>query len=186
MQTMQKKSFKKSTLLTGLLLTGLLLGLTACSKTVQTPVDQAATNKFTLPKTASIYLVALNDNGKTGTQIGCGDSLVPVEIKFNNKEKETPINAALEKLLAIKEQKDSKTGLYNGLFQSNLKIEKITSDRQNKTGIYLTGTVALAGTCDTPRFEEQLKATVMQFTQWVSSVEIFINGKPMAEALSSK
>jgi hypothetical protein len=43
----------------------------------------------------------------------------------------------------------------------------------------------MGGECDSPRVQAQLEQTVLQFPS-VTDVAIFINGKPLAEALSLK
>lgn len=45
--------------------------------------------------------------------------------------------------------------------------------------VYLTGTVGpIAGACDVPRIETQIRETALQFSS-VSSVAIFLNGEPL-------
>jgi hypothetical protein len=43
----------------------------------------------------------------------------------------------------------------------------------------------MGGECDTPRVQAQLEQTVRQFPN-VTEVNIFINGKPIADVLSLK
>lgn len=131
-----------------------------------------------------ISLVALEDNGKTGKAMGCGDSIVAVERKITVLATEhAPVENALLQLFSIKNQKDPVSGLYNALYQSNLKVE--SAEIGEKAIIHLTGNYTLGGSCDTPRFEEQLKETVLQ-NSGAKEVEIFINDKPLKEALSVK
>jgi len=128
-----------------------------------------------------LFLVALEDNGKSGKQIGCGDSLVSVDTTVNDIDL---IKGSLTKLLSIKEQNYGESGLYNALYQSSLTIEDIKDDRNaGMISIYLTGNYKLGGTCDAPRFEEQLTATAAQFNK---PITIYLNGKLLSEALSQK
>lgn len=127
-----------------------------------------------------IFLVALEDNGQTGKMIGCGDSIVSVD--RGEKNTQEPIKTALEELFSIKEQFYGQSGLYNALAQSNLKVDQASLDN-NKATVYLSGTYSLSGTCDNPRFEAQIKETVLQFA---SEVKVFLNNKPLEEVLSGK
>ncbi len=62
-----------------------------------------------------IYLVALEDAGKSGTAIGCGDSLVAVDVDSADAR------SALEFLLQEKNHLYGQSGLYNSLYQSDLR-----------------------------------------------------------------
>lgn len=134
-----------------------------------------------LPQTTQvkIFLVALNDNGASGSQIGCGDSLVAV-----TRTIPTPasIKATLEQLFSVKTQFYGESGLYNALYQSNLTVQNITN--QNGTFVIeLVGTLQLGGECDNPRVESQLLQTAGQFG---NPVNILLNGTPLHDALSLK
>jgi hypothetical protein len=131
--------------------------------------------------TVNIYMVALEDNGKSGPKIGCNDSLVAVKREVSSPE---VLRGALTELLAYKQQYFGESGLYNALYQSNLQIHEIEIENGVAT-VKLTGQVQLGGTCDSPRFAEQLKATVLQFPT-VTKAEIFINDRPLSEITSQK
>jgi hypothetical protein len=132
------------------------------------------------PQRVQIYLIALEDNGQSGQPVGCGDSAIPVQVE-TTPTKEV-LRASLVKLLALKEQYYGESGLYNALYQSDLQVDRITLEN-GKAEIYLTGTLVLGGVCDNPRVKAQLEATALQFST-VQEVLIFINGKPLDEALS--
>ncbi len=124
----------------------------------------------------------MDDNGKSGLPIGCGDSAVPVQV-------ETPptqqvLQAALVALLSIKDQFYGQSGLYNALYQSDLQVASVTIN-SGKASVYLTGTLLMGGECDSPRVQAQLEQTILQFPT-VTEVAIFINGKPLADVLSLK
>ncbi len=125
----------------------------------------------------ALYFVALNDNGDSGKAIGCGDSLVPVATTGVTLEE------TLKALFALKDQNYGQSGLYNALYASNLKADAIVSG--SNASVALSGTTSLGGTCDTPRFQEQIEATVHQFSGFETAA-ITLNGKPLAEALSQK
>jgi len=151
-----------------------------------TPVLSTATQvrptSTAVQQTVKIFLIALEDNGQSGILVGCGDSAVPVTVIIPRTQ--GVLKAALEKLLSIKEQYYGESGLYNALYQSDLKLKSVTID-QGKAVIHLTGKVMLGGVCDAPRFEAQIKQTALQFST-VSDVEVFINDIPLEDVLSQK
>jgi hypothetical protein len=130
-----------------------------------------------------IYLIAVGDNGVSGKLTGCGDSLIPVEVRI------TPtlgvLRAALNELLKLEgQQYYGESGLYNALYQSRLSIADVAVI-DGEARIFLTGTMALGGECDNPRIEEQLKAIALQFNT-VHRVSIYINGEPLDDVLDLK
>jgi hypothetical protein len=129
-----------------------------------------------------VYLIALEDNGQAGIQVGCGDSAVPVQVQIQPTQ--GVLRSALEALLSIKEQYYSESGLYNGLYQSDLQVESVTIT-DGVAEVHLTGSMMLAGECDNPRVQAQLEQTVLQFPT-VTKASIFINGKTLADAISLK
>ncbi|HLO17956.1 MAG TPA: GerMN domain-containing protein, partial [Anaerolineales bacterium] len=137
-----------------------------------TEVQQApptATVAASTEQIVKIFLIALEDNGQSGSLVGCGDSAVPVTIP----QTQGVLRAALEKLLSAKKQFYGESGLYNALYQSDLQVEKVTIE-QEKALIHLTGTLMLGGVCDAPRVEAQIKQTALQFST-VNEVAVFIN-----------
>ncbi len=148
-----------------------------------TPGDELTPTPAGGSAAIQVYLVALEDNGQTGQLIGCGDSLVPVEQSAQAGAAEP--EAALQALLAIKDQYYGQSGLYNALYQSDLQVENVQVDDAGQATIQLTGQVKLGGECDTPRFKSQLEQTALQFPS-VQNAAILINGQPMQEVLSSQ
>jgi hypothetical protein len=134
------------------------------------------------PQMVQIFLIAVDDNGQSGQMIGCGDSLVPVQVEIPRSQ--AVLKASLEKLLSIKTQYYGESGLYNALYQSELQLESVTLDG-GKAVIKLTGTMMLGGVCDNPRVTAQLEATARQFPT-VSEVVIYVNGRLLADVLSLK
>jgi hypothetical protein len=133
--------------------------------------------------TVKIFLIAINDNGVRGPKIGCGDSIIPVDVPISPTL--GVLRAALTKLLSIKTRFfGGESDLYNSLYQSNLNIDNLSIQNGLAT-IWLSGTVQLGGVCDTPRFQAQLEQTALQFST-IKQVDIFINNKPLSEVLSSK
>lgn len=129
-----------------------------------------------------IVLIALEDNGQSGIPVGCGDSAIPINVTVPRTQ--GILRAALEKLLSAKQQFYGEAGYYNALYQSNLQVGTVTIE-QGKATIHLTGSISLGGVCDAPRVEAQIEQTALQFST-VNDVEVFINGIPLEEVLSSQ
>jgi hypothetical protein len=141
------------------------------------PAPTTATEQF-----VNIVLIALEDNGQSGTLVGCGDSAIPITVTIPRTQ--GVLRAALEKLFSAKQQFYGESGYYNALYQSDLKVAKVVIE-QGKAIIHLTGSIMLGGTCDAPRVEAQIEQTALQFST-VSDVAVFINDVPLAEVLSTK
>ncbi len=124
-----------------------------------------------------IYLVALGDAGQTGEAVGCGDSLIPVTVQIEPTI--APLTAALNKLLSMHTRTYGQSGLYNALYQSNLRVNDVTI-RSGQADIYLTGDVRSGGVCDTPRIEQQLRQTALQYYT-VDSVNVYVNGERLED-----
>ena len=133
-------------------------------------------------QTVKVFLIALEDNGQSGTLVGCGDSAVPVTVTIPRTQ--GVLRAALEKLLSIRQQSYGESGLYNALYQSDLQLKSVTID-QGKAIIHLTGTLMLGGVCDNPRVAAQIEQTALQFST-VNDVAVFINDTTLEEVLSQK
>ena len=142
-----------------------------------TPVPTQSTEQST-----KIFLIALEDNGRSGALVGCGDSAVPVTVTI--PQTQGVLRAALEKLLSAKAQYYGESGLYNALYQSDLQVAGVTIE-QGKAIIHLTGTIMLGGTCDAPRLEAQIEQTALQFST-VNNVTVFVNDVPLKDVLSQK
>lgn len=130
----------------------------------------------------TIYLVAINDNGKSGMKVGCGDSLIPVRMMISPSL--TPLTAAINQLLTLDVQYYGQPPLYNSLYNSALHVDAATITN-GKATIKLYGSVQLGGECDDPRASAQLEQTALQFPT-VKSVDIFINGIPMKDVFTEK
>ncbi|MDO9545491.1 MAG: hypothetical protein Q7J07_01925 [Pelolinea sp.] len=128
----------------------------------------------------NIYLVAMGDNGASGEYIGCGDSLVPVEITIEPTL--GVLRAAINELLKLQGQfQYGQSGLYNALYLSELTLKDVAVIN-GKAVIELTGSLIFGGECDIPCIEEQLSALALQFST-VDSVSIFVNDEPLKKLL---
>lgn len=142
--------------------------------TEETPADAAE---------YSVYLIALEDKGLNGDEIGCGDSVVAItqDSKLNNPTENELLNEAFTSLLSATDKTSSDNGYSNFLADSQLKLDSAEIKGDVAT-VKLSGILSLAGVCDHPRIQAQLESTAKQFD--VKSVEIFINNKTLKQALS--
>ena len=124
-----------------------------------------------------VYLVALGDAGKSGRKIGCDDSLVAVTRTVKNDG--APLKAAVRELLAMPRDYEGRLGNY--WFGERLRVTGATISRGTAT-IRIAGRVFVAGVCDEPRIEEQIKETAWQFPG-VRRVNVFVNGRPLASVI---
>jgi hypothetical protein len=127
-----------------------------------------------------LYFIAIGDEGAAGREIGCGDSVVPVTVDIEPTT--APLTAAFERLLAVDEEYYAQAGLYNPLHASELTIDRASVD-QGQATIYLSGGFQIAGTCENPRIEAQLRQTADQFSTVGQSI-IYINGERLEDIMA--
>lgn len=140
----------------------------------------AASETTTKPQTVLIYLVAVGDNGASGEMIGCGDSLVGVEVAIEPTT--AVLRAALNALFNLSgDMTYGQSGLYNALYLSDLQIESLDIVERQAI-LRLTGDLIYGGECDIPRIEAQLNALVLQFPT-VDTVTIYVNDILLTELL---
>ncbi len=130
----------------------------------------------------NIYLVAIGDEGESGEEIGCGDSLIPVEVEIEPTI--APMTAAFEELLDIDTREYGQSSLYNALYRSDLTVEGIDIEDREAI-IHLSGELVAGGVCDTPRIQAQLRQTALQYST-VDEVSILINGERLDDLLSEE
>ena len=135
------------------------------------------TPSVSLGREVKVYLVALDDNGSRGIRVGCNDSLVPVTRTVNADAE--PLRAAVEELLAV--PRDYEGGLKNFWWGENLSVQSVAI-RSGVATIRLKGNVYIAGVCDAPRIEGQIRETARQF-RGVRSVRVFVGGRRLADVL---
>ena len=155
------------------LLAALFLLTAAASVASAVPVRQEARRT----REVKVYLVALDDKGKRGRRIGCDDSLVAVTRTVGAGA--DPLRAAVEELLAIPREFEGNLGNYWA--GEGLRVRSAVISRGVAT-LRVEGTLPVAGVCDVPRIEEQIKATARQF-RGVRSVRVFVGGRRLADAL---
>jgi hypothetical protein len=149
------------------------------------PVRPTATPVRVQPTTGAtirvkLFFIALEDNGRSGKRIGCGDSVVFRERDIPRTE--SPLRDTLTLLFSAKQQYYGTSRLYNALYLSELRVNGISS-RNGVFRVDLSGRVGLGGLCDGPRFEAQIKETILQFPT-VRQVNVFINGVALERVVS--
>lgn len=132
--------------------------------------------------TLTLFYVAVGDAGKSGPEIGCGDSLVATET--GPEEFVNQIEAAMMALLAEDDAELGESGLRNALAASELRYLSSQVD-DDVVSVELSGTISSGGSCDTPRMIEQLRYTAMT-AAGTSDAKIFVDGKVIEEVLSVK
>ena len=129
-----------------------------------------------------LFLIAVDDDGRSGKKIGCGDSVVAVTRDL--RPTRAPLRAALEELLRIPRIYGSNPELYNALHQSRLRLKSV-SVRRGVASLSFTGRLVTGGVCDSPRVQAQIEETALQFPT-VKKVKVFINGLPLSKYLSGR
>jgi hypothetical protein len=155
--------------------------------TVEKPQPSTGTDN-TAGSAYKLFMVAMEDQGKTGKAIGCDDSIVGVG-SINTTvspaaDVQTKLTAAYKELLADKLPEYGQSGLQNSLSRSNLKLDSVTIN-SGKATVKLSGQFSLDGVCDNPRVEAQLQEVALQFAE-IKELEIYINDKLLKDALSLK
>lgn len=126
-----------------------------------------------------VYLVALEDDGRSGQKIGCGDSLVAVTRRVGPRR--VTLKAAVQELLLIPHEYDAR--LKNFWRGRNLRVRSVSLSRGGVATIHIAGAgPQVAGVCDQPRIESQIEMTAKQFPN-VRRVRVFVNGRTLASAL---
>lgn len=172
------KKFITTTICLALILTGAAANRQAFAFT---PKLQAAT---ATTRTIRVYLVAMNDRGRSGRRIGCDDSLVSVRRTVGATG--APLRAAIQELLAMPEENTFAGRQLHNFWSSaraeNLRLESVAISRGVAT-IRFSGAVPVAGVCDEPRIISQIEATARQFPT-VRRVRVFLDGVPLRQAVS--
>jgi hypothetical protein len=146
------------------------------------PEVQPAVPATSAQQMVKIYLIALEDNGQSGPQVGCGDSAVPVQVPVSPTKE--VLKAAMEALISVKVQYYGQSGLYNALYQSDLRLDGVNI-KDGVAIIDLSGSLQMGGECDSPRVEAQINQTALQFAT-VKDVSVSLNGRTLQDVLSLK
>ncbi|MBI4039957.1 GerMN domain-containing protein [Candidatus Daviesbacteria bacterium] len=147
------------------------------NSSVSTPTPSPTSGMVSKVK---IFMIGLEDQGKSGQKIGCDDSVVAVEREITPTQ--APLGAALTQLLSLKSKDYGQSGLYNALYQSDLKLDNVTI-ASGVAQITLSGKLSSGGVCDDPRIKAQFESTALQFPT-VKEAKITINGQDLNTLLS--
>src|SRR5690606_28137946 len=104
---------------------------------------------------------------------------VPVQVQIEPTL--AVMTAAMRHLVGLDQRYYGQSGLYNALYDSDLRVDSVTLVNGVAT-IRLSGTVRVGGVCDVPRIHAQLRQIALQYST-VQSVVITINGVPLEEAV---
>ncbi|HUG16895.1 MAG TPA: GerMN domain-containing protein [Thermomicrobiales bacterium] len=128
--------------------------------------------------TATIFMVALGDDGASGMPVGCEDSLIPVlRPVLATHDPAQRVEFALNALFAVQDQWYGESGLYNALHQSSLTIDSVNVVGGTAT-VMLSGTASYGGVCDEPRLAEQIRQTVLN-VPGITAAVVTLNGNPL-------
>ena len=148
-------------------------------------LSASAFPQTTLARTApqrrevKVYLVALDDDGRSGQKIGCGDSLVAVSRRIGARR--PTLRIAIQELLLTPHEYDAR--LRNFWRGRNLRVRSVSVNRNGVATINISGVGPMvAGVCDQPRIESQIEETAKQFPN-VRRVRVFVNGRTLASAI---
>jgi hypothetical protein len=161
--------------------TPIIIVVTATSVPVRaTPIPPQPTTSATTR--VKLFFIALNDNGRTGKAVGCGDSVV-------FRERDIPKTASVLKdtlnvLFSAKQEYYGTSQLYNSLFRSNLQVVGI-SNHEGVFKVDLSGQLVLTGVCEDARIRAQIMETIMQFST-VKQANVFVNGVALDKLLGGK
>lgn len=147
---------------------------------VEEPIEEPETS------TVEVALVAMGDGTITGGEtIGCGDTLQLVEQEISPNGDAGTVKAALEALFAIEGSNYGESGLYNALYQSDITVGAVVVGNGNSPDatveVTLSGNIISGGTCDDPRIEEQIRATVEANAPEGATITIVFDGEDLHE-----
>ncbi len=109
-----------------------------------------------------------------GETFGCNDRVAFTKVPRESDSGDT-LKDILNSLLAVRAT--NVNGLYNGLSESRLSLEKIQSRDGVTTEVWLKGQVSSPGACNDPRVKAQIEATVGRYKP---NFKILLNGSEEA------
>ena len=150
-----------------------------------TDQEETETPETTMPQPnleedqVAVYFVDIGNKRNVEETFGCDDSLSYLERQLEGTEQTTAgkIKTAVTFMVEGTDRLVGKGGLYNVFYNSDLTVDRVEIE-ESTAKVYLTGELALAGTCDNPRVDAQLTETITQFEE-VESAEIYLNEEPL-------
>jgi hypothetical protein len=144
------------------------------------PTPDIPTATLTKDQAVLVYYINKNEKGP----YGCGEALWYVKTTFP-KTGNIPMDVGNAFRTILSFHSDTIGILYNPGYASNLAVSEVQLDGGN-IKVYLTGTyVKTKDSCDASRFKDQLRFTIKQFPG-IQNIAIYINGTPIADAISRK
>ncbi len=162
------------------------LFLVACQTNQTQPViipDELPPVETSESTTVELALVAMNDGVTTppSDAFGCGDTIVYVEREVSELTTVAgTVQTALEELFSIDESLYGESGLYNSLAPSDVVVDSVIVNKDT-VDVSLSGSMISAGSCDDPRLEEQIRATVAANLGAGYTVTILFDGEDLHE-----
>lgn len=101
---------------------------------------------------------------------GCLDRIGYVRVSRETATEDI-VHDALMTLFSVRDA--TVNDMYNSLWQSTLTVDEIRGMGDAGIEVYISGETMTSGTCDDPRFKEQIEATVRQYRP---KYRIFLNG----------
>ncbi|MBP7057371.1 GerMN domain-containing protein [Candidatus Gracilibacteria bacterium] len=146
---------------------------TTPSSTMSATPTPAPTTATTTPALTTTVQIALVDEigVPSATTFGCGDKIEMVNRPVSTT---TPLQTAINELLSVNTRNYGMSGLTSALYQDNFTLVSATITGSHAT-INLTGSTSQDGACDSPRIQEQMKRTILQFPS-ITTYDILLNG----------
>lgn len=107
---------------------------------------------------------------EVGDLFGCNEHVAFTKVPRETEGDDT-LRDILNSLLAVRDYQVN--GLYNGLADSRLTVEKIQSRDGATTEVWLKGQVSSSGACNDPRIKVQIESTVARYKP---KFKVFLNG----------
>ncbi len=128
-----------------------------------------------------VYYINKDESGP----YGCGEALWYIKTKMpKTGNAQMDVRSALNTILSFHSEKIGT--LYNPGYASNLAVSEVTLNGSGGIVVSLTGVYGQTkDRCDGKRLIDQLRLTIKQFPG-VTSIQITINGTPIADAVSRK
>lgn len=158
----------------------ILIGCSIQPRPSEPPLPSVTSQQQTTQVT---YYVTKATNTPQASTFGCGDILVPITIESARKDN-TTLKISLNELFTNSNQYTDSQTEYSALNQANLTVDEVT-ESQSTVNVYLTGELILGGTCDNPRVEQQLTATIREYVPG-KKINILINNIPLSDLLSEQ
>ena len=147
-----------------------------------TPTQILPTNTPYGQKPIYIYFIQTG----TGGNVGCGDSLVPVQTNLGTTDDTIKnVQLALGQLFLYHTQTFGE--LYNPLYASKLSVAGVDYSGTGRVVVDLSGEIGKTGeSCDSGRILAMLQATIRQFRGVLGNPEINLNGSGIKNFLKMK